>query len=297
MPVATDIDSSQPPLQPCASQYLSPELCAKLRELKLDFSPRSVLGRNLLFCGPVKIGPDTTVLRLKIDAYSQVYEHSYVATSSIGRYCTIGNNVGIGVGNHDISGLTSSNNFQINSAFRSYTGTPNRLNPSQMRSGEDTSEVTIGHDVFVGTATTIVNNITIGTGAVIGAGSVITSDVPPYAVVAGKGGGKNSHGIIKRYRFSDEAIADLLELQWRQYDLPQLMLQRQQQGQKLPIGNIKDFTALMRNEDLSLWPKIEDKWLYLAVENRNQVRILQTKPDINMGHLYPDSMRTDPSWQ
>ena len=59
MPVATDIDSSQPPLQQCASQYLSPELCAKLRELKLDFSPRSVLGRNLLFCGPVKIGPDT----------------------------------------------------------------------------------------------------------------------------------------------------------------------------------------------------------------------------------------------
>lgn len=75
------------------------------------------------------------------------------------------------------------------------------------------------------------------------------------------------------------------------------MLQRQQQGQKLPIGNIKDFIALMRNEDLSLWPKIEDKWLYLAVENRNQVRILQTKPDINMGHLYPDSMRTAPSWQ
>ena len=129
------------------------------------------------------------------------------------------------------------------------------------------------------------------------AGAKTTSDVPPYAVVAGKGGGKNSHGIIKRYRFSDEVIADLLELQWWQYDLPQLMLQRQQQGQKLPIGNIKDFIALMRNEDLSLWPKIEDKWLYLAVENRNQVRILQTKPDINMGHLYPDSMRTAPSWQ
>lgn len=45
--------------------------------------------------------------------------------------------------------------------------------------------VIIGHRVFVGLRAIVMPNVTIGEGAVIGAGAVVTSNVDPYAIVAG----------------------------------------------------------------------------------------------------------------
>jgi acetyltransferase-like isoleucine patch superfamily enzyme len=45
--------------------------------------------------------------------------------------------------------------------------------------------VTIGEDVWLGTKSVILPGVTIGDGAVIGAGAVVTKDVEPYAIVAG----------------------------------------------------------------------------------------------------------------
>lgn len=45
--------------------------------------------------------------------------------------------------------------------------------------------VRIGRDVWVGTRVVILPGVEIGEGAVIGASSVVTKDVPPFAVAAG----------------------------------------------------------------------------------------------------------------
>lgn len=45
--------------------------------------------------------------------------------------------------------------------------------------------ITIGDDVWIGCMSIILKGVTIGQGAVIGAGSVVTKDVPPYTIVAG----------------------------------------------------------------------------------------------------------------
>lgn len=47
------------------------------------------------------------------------------------------------------------------------------------------ASVTIGNDVWVGARSTILQGVTIGEGAVIAAGSVVTRDIPPYSIAAG----------------------------------------------------------------------------------------------------------------
>ncbi len=66
----------------------------------------------------------------------------------------------------------------------------------------------IGNDVWIGTNAVLLGGVSIGDGAVIAAGSVVTKDVPPYAVVGG------SPARILRYRFTDEQIKKLLEVCW-----------------------------------------------------------------------------------
>ena len=69
----------------------------------------------------------------------------------------------------------------------------------------------IGHDVWIGASAAILPGVTIGTGAIVGANSVVTRDVGPYEIVAG-----NPARLIRK-RFSDEVIAGLLESEWWQY--------------------------------------------------------------------------------
>lgn len=71
----------------------------------------------------------------------------------------------------------------------------------------------IGNDVWIGMGALILAGITIGDGAVIGAGSVVTRDVPPYAIVGG-----NPARLI-RYRFDEETIVALLKMRWWAWDI------------------------------------------------------------------------------
>lgn len=65
-------------------------------------------------------------------------------------------------------------------------------------------DIKIGNDVWIGVDCIIKRGLTIGNGAVIGANSVVTKDVPPYAIVVG------SPAKIIRYRFEQQKI-DLIE--------------------------------------------------------------------------------------
>jgi chloramphenicol O-acetyltransferase type B len=78
-----------------------------------------------------------------------------------------------------------------------------RAEPSRGR-----GKVVIGNDVWVGARAIVLSNVTIGDGAVIGAGAIVTKDVSPYAIVAG-----NPAQLI-RYRFAPDIIAQLQAIRW-----------------------------------------------------------------------------------
>lgn len=69
-------------------------------------------------------------------------------------------------------------------------------------------DLVIGNDVWIGAQTVILPGITIGDGAVIGANSTVTRDIPPYSIVAG------SPATEVKQRFSPEIIATLLNIKW-----------------------------------------------------------------------------------
>lgn len=69
-------------------------------------------------------------------------------------------------------------------------------------------QILIQNDVWIGHGATLMNGINIGNGAVVAAESVVTKDVPPYAIVAG-----NPAKIIK-YRFGEEQINKLQKIAW-----------------------------------------------------------------------------------
>ncbi|MCC6413596.1 MAG: CatB-related O-acetyltransferase [Saprospiraceae bacterium] len=66
----------------------------------------------------------------------------------------------------------------------------------------------VGNDVWIGYNAVIMPGVTIGDGAIIGSCSVVTKDVPPYAIVGG------NPAQVLRKRFSDEQIEKLLEMKW-----------------------------------------------------------------------------------
>lgn len=77
-------------------------------------------------------------------------------------------------------------------------------------------DTVVGNDVWIGQNATILPGVHIGDGAIIGASSVVASDVEPYSIVAGNPAKQ------LRKRFDSELIAILLELKWWELPIEQI---------------------------------------------------------------------------
>ncbi|WP_297518476.1 CatB-related O-acetyltransferase [uncultured Clostridium sp.] len=137
----------------------------------------------------------------KIGAGTYISEYTFINyCESIGRYCSIARNVTIGAGNHPLEYLSTSPFFY--SSYRGY------IKKDIYSYVESDKKAIIKNDVWIGNGAIIMNGITIGNGAVIGAGSIVTKDVPDYAIVVG------NPAKILRYRFSQDIVEVLLEKKW-----------------------------------------------------------------------------------
>lgn len=144
----------------------------------------------------------------------------------IGSFTSIGNRVCIGHGTHPLSYLTTSPYIYLDRLNFKSSSTVSH------NEWEILEAIKIGNDVWIGDNVFIKNGIKIGDGAIIGAKSVVTHDVPPYAIVCG-----NPANIL-RYRFDETVINELLELKW--WDLPD------EDVKTLPYDNIEKCIEKLR---------------------------------------------------
>lgn len=119
----------------------------------------------------------------------------------IGRFCQIGAGVEfiMNGANHQMNAVTTFPFY----VMRGWDMTPPPLSALPIK-----GDTVVGNDVWIGQHATILPGVHIGDGAIIGANSVVGSDVEPYMIVAG-----NPAKIIRK-RFDDELIALLLKFKW-----------------------------------------------------------------------------------
>ena len=188
--------------------------------------PKAKVGKYVEIEKYCKIDKD-----VEIGDYTYINEYTRIDanTKSIGKYCSISHNVKIGMGPHPLDYVSTSPVFY--SKHRGYVKT-NTYNEYK-----DKGYTKIGHDVFIAANSIIFAGVKIGTGAVIGAGSIVTKDIPPYALVAG------SPARIIRYRFASEQIKSLLDIKWWEKDNTVLLNHYNQ------MSDVENFIKIMRTNE------------------------------------------------
>ncbi|WP_214647904.1 CatB-related O-acetyltransferase, partial [Novosphingobium aerophilum] len=89
--------------------------------------------------------------------------------------------------------------------------------PADTIPANEDNSLTIGHGVWIGDRVTILSACrSIGNGAVISAGAVVTKDVPPYAIVVGV------PGRVLRPRYPEPVQNALEQSRWWEFDLANL---------------------------------------------------------------------------
>lgn len=127
---------------------------------------------------------------------------------TIGQFCSIARNVSMQVSNHVMNRATT---YPI---FKNIFKEENK--------GEFVSKgnITIGNDVWIGAHALILSGAKINDGAIIAANSVVTGEIPAYAIVAG------SPAKVIKYRFEKEVISELLQKQWWNWSTAQILKEK-----------------------------------------------------------------------
>ena len=149
----------------------------------------------------------------------------------IGKYCSLANGVCIGVGNHPYQYLTTPPFTYMDNDIQLYGDMP--VEPENRVEIPKPQKTIIGNDVWIGHNAIVIGGVTIGDGAIVGAGAVVTKDVEPYSIV----GGVPARHI--KYRFSEEIRKELVELKW--WDLPYNIVA------KLPFKDIEKCISIIKD--------------------------------------------------
>lgn len=128
----------------------------------------------------VEIGYGSRVAHSRIDDYSYCDRYADIANASVGKFSNIAAFVRIGATDHPMD-KASLHHFHYRSADYFDDATQDDAWFDHRRS----RRTMIGHDTWLGHAAQVRPEVTIGHGAVVAGGAIVTKDVPPYMIVAG----------------------------------------------------------------------------------------------------------------
>lgn len=179
----------------------------KYRSKHLTIGAGSYVSWHIVFGSCNAIGENVTLVGSVLGNFTYISRGSFIDGTTFGKFCSVGPNVQCGLGKHPSKEFVSTHPIffstrkqaQITFADKDYFS--------------EKGTIHIGNDVWIGANAIILDDVTIGDGAIIAAGAVVTKDVPPYAIV----GGVPAKFI--RLRFTEEQVAKLRSVQWWNKDV------------------------------------------------------------------------------
>lgn len=191
--------------------YLTKCLSLRIQRRDISLSPSSEIARGAVLEGCNKIGPHS-YFRGSMGRYSYIGPDCLI-DAKVGRFCSIGPSVKIVTADHP-SHFVSTSPATYSTQCQCGATLANKDIFEEAALLDDGSGLgcEIGNDVWIGERVLIKGGVRIGSGAIIAMGAVVTSDVPPYAIVGGV------PAKVIRYRFNEETRAKLLSLAWWNWD-------------------------------------------------------------------------------
>lgn len=150
----------------------------------VTFEGKNAVPDRCNFSGSIKIGYATTL----------GCNNMLGGQITIGKYCQLGFDVALHATDHPMNFMTTYINQNL---FK-----------GELKSLKQKHKIEIGNDVWIGHGVIVVGNVSIGNGAIIAAGSVVTKNVAPYSIVAG------TPAKEIRKRFSETIIQEIEDLRW-----------------------------------------------------------------------------------
>lgn len=173
---------------------------------KSRISSSAIVFRNCSFEGHNSVGNNTYLSGTSFGYGSFVGFGCEFSNCKIGKFCSLGSNIRVVSATHPVKGFISTHPAFFSDSYWFHYVQASKF--KEHLTNEDGFECSIGNDVWIGDNVLILGGCTIGDGAVIGMGSVVLHDVPPYTIVAGIPAKEI------RKRFPDEVVDSLNLLNW-----------------------------------------------------------------------------------
>jgi len=158
---------------------------------------------NATFGSFTEISEGARILNVDMGDYSYTDRFADIANATIGKFANIASFARIGPTDHPMH-LAS----QHHMLYRSNDYWPEEERWEEFFEHRQSRKINIGHDIWIGTQAIIKPEVTIGHGAIIAMGSIVTKDVAPYMIIAG------IPAKPIRERFTKPIAERLMALEW-----------------------------------------------------------------------------------
>lgn len=194
------------------SNYISEHLHRYHLLLKTKWKVKSYIPKSTQIGKEIIVGKKTFISPFVkgIGDYTFIHTGSRIEmVERIGKYCSISHGVKLGLGPHPKSFFSTSPIFY--SLYRK------KVSKALFNEVQYSGLTVVENDVLISSNACIMAGVVLSTGCIVGAGAVVTHDVPPYAIVAGV------PAQIIGYRFDENKRIKLLKSEWWNQPLEELL--------------------------------------------------------------------------